>query len=516
MKKLLLLVLSLASIGWQADAQPGKVFHQLVSTTNVSKQAAFDAIIATADLAHAVVQTSDGQCGAYKETAGTNLCASGDEIKFLKSGGKNKPSTHNLPYAGNTSLTPTNAKVWFKDLTANNIGPRYIDNGNWDRFAEIYNGPPNVCYFETAGSFTAKTQPIDFIMGLVYLPQTADEGTNRIKATGAPATQKLEFIDGVTPDIVLANGNNYIPYQDNVVRMLIRADNTWEAWINGVLKGSGTGRSFSTTEWIWGTNSHALGMHLRYNIAKFGEFTAGEINTIYTNSQLIWPWGQDVKFPYIKEIYYGDATNFDATLNQWTPGRGKTRAFVGGTGVEGATTNTWFIFDSSDPGRYPAADGVLTNHEKIPGSVNVTAIGPGDFVNQISVDGAPLMSGAVAYTTSVTATADLVVANINATQTSFEAVRTSTGTIRLYAVGLGCNNYALDAISFSVTGFTMTKVDPPRGATLDRDDYAVDGQVFDGKEGTGVIKISCVTDPVDNAGVHGPRQAMAWTLDNIL
>lgn len=485
----------------------------LSGTTGIDKQVAWDTIAGIADLGHGPA-TTNGQGGFFKETGLTNQCASGDECKGLRSFGINKPSTHNLPYAGNTSLTPTNALVWFKDLTITNIGPRFIDRGNWDKYLEAYNGPPNVFYYETAGSFTAKTHPIDFIIALRYLPQTADEGVNRIKMINPPATQKLSAIDGWSPDITLANGNTYPFYEDCVARVLVRSDQTWEVWINGVSKGTGTATTFSTTEWIWGTNSHILGSHVRYNIVKFGTFTDPEVALIYANSQVIWPWNTKPSFPYIQEIHYGDATTFDSATKTWTPGRGKTVVFSGGTGTEGATKYIWYYFDSADSTLFPSADGVLTNHRQIPSSVNISTIASGNSVTQISIDGFNLMSTSVSFVTSSTATADAIVTNISANQTKYLAERRSTS-ILFHPIGLGCNNYSANAVTITASGFTPTKLDAPRSASLLRTTYAGTGQIFSGVAGSGTIKVTRITYPVDSAGTQGPPIPTAWILDNI-
>lgn len=487
---------------------------------DLAKQAAWDAIAAISDLGHGVGVTTGGDGGCFRDIGLTSICTGNDECLGLKSFGINKPNTHNLGYLGNTSLTPSNALVWFKDLTQNTLAPRYIDRGNWDRYLECYNGPPNICYYETASSISPnKIQPIDFVLALRYLPQTADEGVNRIKMIQQPATQKLSAIDGWSPAITLANGNHYPFYQDCVVRVLVRADNTWQVWINGVSLGTGTGGSFLTNEWIWGTNSHVLGCHLRYNIVKFGEFTSGEIASIYLNSQIIWPWNVVPKFPYIQEIHYGDASTFDSTLKIWTPGRGKTVVFSGGSGVEGTSLHMWYCFSSTDSVLYPSADGVLTNHRPIPGTFNISTIASGNSLTQVSINtytgSLNLLSAPISFNTSATITADDIVTNINTNQNRFLARKTSTSTIQLYPIGLGCNNYATNAITLTASGFTPTKVDPPRGASLNRTTYAVAGQIFDGIAGNGTTKIMRVTLPVDSLGTAGPWIPTAWILDNI-
>lgn len=513
----LLFILLLSSLS--CLAQPGRMtavtqrLSTITTTTPVDKQALWDEIAGLADLGHGPA-TTNGQGGFFKETTLTNQCASGDEIKGLRSFGINKPSTHNLPYAGNTSLTPANAKVWYKDLTSTNIAPRYINNGDWDVYMDIYNGPANVAYYETAGSFTAKEEPLDFIIFGWYSPQTPDEGTNRIKLLNPPATQKISAIDGWSPDITVANGVHYPFYENFAARVLVRSDKTWEVWINDVSVGTGTGVDFSTTEWIWGTNSHALGLHLRANIVKFGVFTSDELETIYENSQVLWPWDEDPKFPFIKEIHYSDASVFNSTTNVWTPGAGKTVEFVGGTGVEGATKYMWYYYSVSDNTMFPVAS-PIDNHIQIPPSINISTITTGNSMTQITIDGANLMSAPVNYVTSATATADAIVSNVNAFQSTYVAARTATSTIVFYKVGVGSNLYALGDISTTTSGFTDTELDAPRGATLDRDTYAVAGQVFSGHEGDADVVVMRVTYPFDNAGTAGPPQATGYIIDNI-
>lgn len=516
MKKLFLILFAIPSLVF-AQHDLRKADWWLDSNSpNAAKQAALDAMVPMFDLIHSVQQTTDGQCGVFEDGAYLNLCESGDEIKGLKSGGSNKPSTHNLPYAGNTGLTPSNAHVWSKDFTTTNIGPRYIETSDkWSGFCEMINGPPLVSYFETASSFAVKTYPIEIWLCLRYQPQTQDEGTHGIKMINDPATQHLALIDDYTPAQHLANGTHYPFYKISLTRVVIRADQTWQVWTNGVSIGSGTGQSHSTTEWIWGTSSHVLGSHVYWCGVKWGLFTDPQAIAIYNFSNTIWPVNTDPTFPYIKEIFYGDASCFNDPENRWEPGRGKVEAFVGGNGIEGNSTYSWYHFDLSNPTRFPSPDQVLSNHEQIPGYFNVTGMGTGDIVTQLSVDGFNLMSTPVAYTTSVTVTADLIVSNIDGAQTKYDAERTSAGTILLYPIGLGCNIWSPGVITNSVSGFVPTVVNFQRGRYLDRDDLVIDGHIFDGKAGNGAIKVARVTCPEDNTGKKGPCQCGAWAVDNI-
>jgi len=146
---------------------------------SVDKQALWDAIAALADYGHGP-RTTNGKGGFFKETTFTTQCSNGDECNGLKSLGGSPPSVPDLPFAGSTSLTPSNALVWWKDL-ANTTGlmPVYVDRGNWDKYLRFLNGPVNVSYYESnPGSFSAITHPLDFILALRYYPHTSADGNS--------------------------------------------------------------------------------------------------------------------------------------------------------------------------------------------------------------------------------------------------------------------------------------------------------------------------------------------------
>lgn len=481
--------------------------------TVTQRQAAWDAIAALADLGHGPV-TTGGAGGYFKETTLTNQCVSGDVCLGLRSFGSNKPNIHNLPFAGTQSITPSNGLLWFKDYAVN---PQYIDYGQFDKFLRFFNGPPNVAYYETnPGSVSPNiTQPLDLIIGIRYYPHTPDEGVNRIKPMGSTvATEHLVVFDGYSPDITLANGVTLPYYTDCVLRVLVLGDNTWQVWVNGVSQGTGTGVAFSTNEWIYGTNSHAMYCHIRYQIAKFGQFSTNDIATIYANSQTIWPWTKP-SYPLITELYYGDNSTWDGTAKSWRAGRGHTPVFSGGTGTAGTHKYVWYWFDSGDATLFPSGDGVLTNHRQIPASVNISTIAAGNSVSTISIDGVTLCSPCGTYATSATATADAIVTLVNGNQTQYLAERRTTATILFHPIGLGCNNYHTNAVTITASGFSPTKIDAPRSQDLVRTTYAVTGQVFDGHAGDNVMKVACIVYPFDSAGAAGEPLPTRWIPDNI-
>lgn len=488
------------------------------SNAGAIRQAAWDAIVALADYGHGVMSATSGGGGCYKETSVTNLCANGDECMGLKAFGNLQPTALKLIYKGNLALTPSNALIWWKDFgNTTSLAPLYIDRGGGDKYLRMLNGPVNTSYYETdPGSISPNVvHPVDFIMAFRYVPHTPDEGVNRIKTLGSTvATERISAIDGYTPNLTTANGVTYNYYIDNILRVLVRADGTWQIWVNGVSKATGTGGTFSTNEWIWGTSSHVQQCHMRYNLVKFGEFSSTDIASIYANSQTIWPW-QKPSYPFLTEVYYGDNSTFDGTAKAWTVGLGKTPVFTGGTGTAGTHKYLWYWFDSIDTTLFPSADGVLTNVRQIPCSANISTMVAGNSVTQMSIDGFNLMSGAVSFATSATATADAIVSNINANQTKFLAQRRATATILLHPKGVGCNAYATNAITITASGFSPTKLDAPRGITLSRPAYAVTGQVFDGHQGDNIMKVMWVVIPVDSNGVEGEALPSRAIPDNI-
>lgn len=484
---------------------------------NAIKQAAWDAIAALADYGHGVVQTTNGQGGVYKETALTNLCASGDECMGLKAFGANKPSPANLLYGGNLTLTPTSALCWWKDQgNITSLAPIYFDKGNWDRYLRMWNGPPNTSYYESnPGAFGAKTQPVDMFMCVRWIPQINDEGFGGIKVL-TNNTEKLSFIDSYTPDITLANGVAYNHYVDTLLRIQVKADNTYQVWMNGVSVGTGSGIAFSTTEEWWGTNSHVLGLHVRYRMWKYGAFSPTDVATIEANTQTIWPWNTKPSYPLLTELFYGDATVFNSTTKTWTLGLGKTSVFSGGNGIEGTHKYDWWYYQGGDATLFPSADGVLTNIRKIPCSVNIVTMGAGNSVTMISIDGVNMMSSSVSWTTDLATTAAAIVSNINAFQSGYLArYSAGTGTIQFHPKGLGCNAYKTDAVTITGSGFSPTKIDAPRGKNLVRTTYAATGQIFDGIAGTNAIQIMGIAYPFDSIGTPGDPLPSRIINDNI-
>ncbi len=491
--------------------------------TNVDKQLLWDAIAATYMTYGHGAGTTDAQGKFYKETTITTPVINGDEIKGLKAIGTNKPSPANLLFKGNTALTPTNALVWWKDLRLTGLYPMYFDNGNFDKYMEIINGPLNTSYFESdAGSFTAKTRPMHRFIVLRYKPHIADEGVNRFK-TVSTANHHVEFIDGYTPDVVLPNGTDLVPYVINIVEIEIDNAGVTRVWINNPDAANNsptyntTGIVFSTTEWIWGTSSHALTCDLYADWIREGSlYSTAERADIYAKLQAIWSITAKPFYPFITELYYGDSSTWDGTAKSWRAGRGKTPVFSGGNGVQGTTLYMWYYFQGGDAALFPSADGVLTNHRQVPGALIIGTIASGNSITACDVDGFALIGSAVNFVTSATATADALVTAINAFQTKYFAKRAGTATIQLHPQGLGCNLYSAGVVSITGSGFTPTKINYPRVQDLVRTSFAVNGQIFSGIEGTAAISVMCVAFPFDSIGTPGRPQGGRWILDNIV
>lgn len=493
-------------------------FAATAITNNVDdRQSLWDAIASTAHYGNSVFPVTGGGGGAYKETAITNLCASGDECMGLKAFGSSKPTPSNLLFAGSTALHPDNALVIWKDFgNVNNLAPLYINDGGWDRYLRFWNGPPNIQYLESnPGAFTVKVQPVDMYMLVRWIPQINDEGFGGIKVL-TNNTEKLSFIDSYTPDITLANGSAYNHYTDSLLRVQVKADNTWQVWINGVSKGTGSGVAFSTTEEWWGTNSHVLGLHVRFRMWVYGAFSAGDVATIEANAQRIWPWTAKPTYPLLTELYYGDATTWDGSAKSWRMGRGKTVVFSGGNGVEGTHKFMWYYFEGGDATLFPSADGILTNIRQVPSSAFINTMASGNSLTQVSIDGTNLMSAPVTWTTDLATTAAAIVSNINAFQSGFLAVYKGTGTIQFHPKGVGCNAYHTNAVTVTGSGFTPTKLDAPRSQDLVRTTYAVNGQIWFGKEGTNAISVMGVCFPFDSAGTAGTPLISRDIKDNIV
>lgn len=481
------------------------------------RQAAWDAIIALPSIDYwQGPRTTGGQGGFWKETTFVNQCKAGDECYGIKSGGPNKPTPSDLLFAGTTSLTPANAQVpWKDDGNVTGLMPLFFDNGQFDKGLRFRNGPPNVGYYETnPGSFTPITQPIHIIKGIRYWPHTPDETTLRVGTTGSTtATERIRASDGWTPTIVLANGQTYNYYIDNVEEVITRPDNTWQIYINGVSMGTGTGVSFSTNEWIWGTGSHNMQADIRYCLVKFGEFSATDRATILAKSQTIWPWAKP-SYPFITDLYWGDNTTWDGTAKSWRAGRGKSTVFTGGTGTAGTHKYVWYWRDKGDATLFPSADGPLTNIRQIPASVNISTMAAGNSVSAIAMDGVNLCAPCATYATSVTVTADAIVTLINSNQTQYSAQRRGS-TILFHPQGVGSNVYHTNAVTITGSGFSPTKIDAPRGQDLVRTTYAVANQIFFGHEGDNVMQVECAITPFDSAGNPGPTIFTRVIDDNI-
>jgi hypothetical protein len=296
---------------------------------------------------------------------------------------------------------------------------------------------------------------------------------------------------------------------DNMIRYKIDASGNAEIWLNGVSVATGS-RTFSTTERRLGSSSHVLTHNVRAVFMKFGTFTAGELTTLETNSNILWPRTGTYPYPYVTNNYQNTSSQWNGTAKQWEPGRNLTPVFQGGNGTLGTAEYYWVYWSSSDVTRFPVLN-KLDEHYQVPGSIHISTVDTGDAINSVSVDGVVITSGTVNFNTDATTTATDLATNINGFQTRYFARASST------AVQISDNNMTFDpgVITFSTTGFTATKVDPPRGQFLNRNTYAVTGQIFSGVAGNGTTQVMRISRWFDSVGYAGDPWQTKWHLDNI-
>lgn len=460
------------------------------------KQQAFDDIAALADFFISPIPTSGGDGGAFTDTGLTNRVSNGDEILGYKGFGLNPPSVTNLPFNGNL-INKSSALVWYKEFNSGTrIVPRYVDRGNFDRYAVFNNGPLATSYYETPGSATNITHPIDIIFALRHTPCVGNETMHNWKDDGV-----IRYNAGTA----LISSTPFDEFKDGVARVKIIAGGAWTMWWKGVQIASGTGTTFSATEWILGTSSHVSAHHFRYLMYKFGSFTDDEVNTIYTKSQICFPWALPT-YPFKSNMWQSGNTAFDNTINGWRAGHGRTPVFSGGNGIEGTHLFQWYYWDSNDSTLFPSSDGLLTNHRQIPGTINLSTMDSGDNITAVMMDGVNIMTGTVTYTTSTSNTAALLVANINAAQSNFLAVQRSS-VVRIYALN---NNYRPDVLTATVSGFSPTIISTPRVGYINCTTYNLAGQIYDGHLSDSSIYVAWVMTPRDSAGTEGEPFLSQW------
>jgi hypothetical protein len=464
------------------------------------KQQAFDDIAAIADFFLSPIQTSGGEGGAFSDIDLTDLVVNGSEILGFKGFGLNPISNVNLPFNGNL-VDKEDALVWYKEFNSGtHIAARYVDRGNFDKYAVFHNGPIATSYYETPGSITTVSAPIDIIMGVRHTPCVGNETFHGWKDDGV-----IRFNAGTA----LISETPFSEFMDCVVRVKITAGGVWTMWKNGVEIAAGTGTSFSTTDFGLGSPSHVSAHHFRYTMYKFGSFSDEDVTAIYTNSQICFPWTVP-SYPFKSNMWQSGNTAFDNSINGWRAGYGRTPVFSGGNGAEGTHLFQWYYFDANDSELFPSPDGLLTNHRQIPGTINLSTMDSGDTITAVRMDGVNIMTGTVTYTTSTSNTAALLVANINAAQSNFLAVQKGS-VVRVHALN---NNYRPDILTAITTGFTPTIVTTNREGYINCTTYNATGQIYDGHLSDDTIVVAWVMIPRDSEGTEGEPFLSQWVSRN--
>lgn len=477
------------------------------STTLGTKQADFDAIAAIPDIFISPIPTSSGQGGVFKDIALTQPAVNnGDPVLGLKMFGNNPPTVLNLIQKG-TTYARTEPMYHNNKGGTGILSGVFVDRGNFDKSLQVFNSALNMGYLETdPGSVTPFTFPIDIIVALKHETRTPDESAHGLF--------KYESVSGGRISIFgkLASAG-YTPYEDQVVRFFADAGGNWEIWKNGVSIGTGTGAvAPGTTEYIISTNSHADHHKLRFIAYKIGgQFTAPQINTIYTKSQALWPWNVKPPYPYIDNLYQADFNIVSGGNFEFGAGRATT--FTGGNGVPGPHRYQWYYADTQDATLFPGADYRFRVTRQVPATININTMVGGNSISAINMDGINLLGATVNFTTNTATTLTAIAAAINSgpQNTNFLGY-VRNGVVQVHILN---NNWRPDVLTLSTSGFTPTLIQTPRTKQLNRTTYSTAGQIYDGTKLTdSTVWLMCAITPYDSVGTAGEEIYSAWYLSN--
>lgn len=502
MKRLVVVLLLLVSSG--AFGQAGF----FGASVKQGAQGIVDKMNEYGDFNISVHQSSNGKGGVFEDTGITDLAdADNDEVLAWKTFGNNPPATSKNLLRTGTIRTPSTSTMWYKDFCTTNVVPQLRIRSEYDKYVRIYNGQLSDSYYETnTGSITTITHPVDIIYWMQFNWGTeASETTGDLRWDGSVVQWAGNGIAGGT-----VNSTSNFALGDNMIRLRMEADGDVAIFVNGTAAGTATTRTFSTTERRLGTSSHVLTHNARAVFMKFGEFTSTEIAKLTYYSNLLWPRTGTYPYPYRTNHWQNTSSQWNGTLKQWEPGRNLTSVFQGGNGTEGTHEYFWIYWNSADDTLFPV-NNKLDEQIKIPGSIHLDAIGTGDVLNSVSIDGVTITSGAVNFNTDAATTATDLCTNVNAHQTRYWC-RASGNASQLFDTR---NLFDTNAITFSATGFTPTTIDNPVGEYLNRTTYAAAGQIFNGIAGNGSIQVMRISRWYDSNGYAGDPWQTKWHLDNI-
>lgn len=465
---------------------------------DAAKQSQFDAITALGHYVVTPIPSATLQGGAFKDQALTQRASLNDDVTLgLRAFGSNPFSITTLPFTG-TVLNKSSFNVWNNNRNSSTfLAPYFRDRGGFDKWLHFDNSVLGSANFETnPGSISpAMARPIDIVFALRYIPRISFEGSGLFKDQGgiirfAATTGALDASVGF---------NNY---EDQVIRVFIDASGAWQMWKNNVSVGSGTGANLTENEVLIGTVSHVMGHHFRYLMFKRGSaFTAGELNTIYTNSQAVWPWAKPT-YPLIDNLYQGGFGILSG--NKYIPGNGRVTTFTGGNGTEDVSRREvkCFYVDTNDATLFPGGDVPFASNRQVPCTLNINTMSSGNTVNQITMDGVNLLSSPVPFNTNVATTAANIVSAINSGPQSanfFGYIKNNVVQVHILN-----NNYRPDVLAASVSGFTATIIQTVRVINgLDKTVHNGAGQIFDGYPFNGTIRVFWEITPYDTNGMKG-------------
>ncbi len=462
------------------------------------KQALFDALTAVGSYVVSPIPTGSLQGGAFKEQSFTTRATlNNDVVLGLQAFGSNPFSVTTLPFTG-TVLNKSAYNVWSNNRNSSTfLAPYLVDRGGFDKWLQFHNSVIGSANFETnAGSISpAMARPIDIVFGLRFIPRISFESSGLFKDQGGII--RFSATSGALDASVGFNN-----YEDQVIRVFIDGAGNWTIWKNDVSIGTGVGANLTESEVLIGTVSHVMEHHFRYLMFKRGAaFTAGELTTIYTNSQSLWAWAKP-NYPLIDNLYQGGFGILSGNL--YIPGNGRSTTFTGGNGIEDVARREvkCFYVDTLDATLFPGGDVPFASNRQVPCTLNISTMVGGNTVNQITMDGVNLLSSPVSFNTNTATTAAAIVTAINSGPQAanfFGYVKNSVVQVHILN-----NNYRPDVLAASTTGFTPTIIQTVRTINgLSKVIHNGAGQIFDGYGYTGTIRVFWEITPYDTLGVKG-------------
>ena len=482
-------------------------------------QAAFDAIVAYADMFHSALPDSSGNGGVYSDDAVTTLVTSG-EVKALKTSGNNTPKNLGTEiHLLTTSSSSTN--VYYRDLAPVNRRPFLIDKGNLDAWLDVRNGDLGASvYLTNPGGFNPTVQEeidvIEFFRYTNVIPYEAS-GLWRANNTAIQGTLGNVTTTSITTATNWAFNKEYrLRMYSNGAGAGASTTTIWMDDIDGTPIGTASSQNVpSWTEWTIGTTSHAMSMQWRLRIVKFGQFTTEELADIQSKAESLWPVGTSTNYPSVIGLQPFGSSQWDYANKGWRFGQGQTVTFSGGTGVAGTHLFRFYWQDTTDATLFPEANS-LEEHRALPYCFGGAAWTTGQGVDALEINGISLIGSSVEWNTDLDTSLDALVTEINSNQSTFFAYH-KAGLTGVWIFHITDDFFEGDtSVSFTSTCDFVDVLTPPPLTYNDwnRTDYDQDGYIWDGAV-SAQFYVFGVFIPRDDAGTEGVKFKTARQLDNI-